>query len=95
MTKKKIRYVDLCGCYEHFLHNMTEISSVKYDRQGKFAADTFTSEPTTCTNKSKRLYTAEGSPLSVHRNRSRNFIGLGLYRRWIDEAVEERNRHFL
>jgi hypothetical protein len=32
-----------------------EISPVKYSRQGKFAADTFTSEPTTGMNKSKRL----------------------------------------
>jgi len=45
-----------------------EISSEKYDRPGKFAADTFTSEPTTCMSKSNRLYKAEGSPLSVHRN---------------------------
>jgi hypothetical protein len=58
-----------------------EMSSVKYDRQGKFAADTFTSEPTACMNKSKRLYRAEGSPFSVHRNLNLNFIGLGLYRR--------------
>jgi hypothetical protein len=58
-----------------------EISSEKYDRPGNFAADKFTSEPTTCTNKSKRLYKAEGSPLSVHRNQNLNFIGLGLYRR--------------
>jgi hypothetical protein len=64
-----------------------EISSVKYDRQGKFAADTFTSEPTTGTNKSKGLYTAQGSPLSVHRNLNLNFIGLGLHRRWIDGPV--------
>jgi len=73
----------------------TEISSVKYDRQGKFAADTFTSEPTTGMNKSKRLYTAEGSSLSVHRNLNLNFISLGLYRRWIDGAIDERNHHFL
>jgi len=35
-----------------------EISSEKYDRPGKFAADIFTSEPTTCMNESKRLYKA-------------------------------------
>jgi hypothetical protein len=72
-----------------------KISSVNYDRQGKLAADTFTSETTTCMNKSKRLYTADGSPLSVHHKLNLNFIGLGPYRRWIDGAVDERNHHFL
>jgi hypothetical protein len=72
-----------------------EKSSVKYDRQGKFAADTFTSEPTTGTNKSKRLHTAQGFSLSVRRNLNPNFIGLRLYRRWIDGDVDERNHNFL